>query len=79
MNNKAVLWLNKYHNYNREAEHYCYVKWCKAKSREAELFWINCHYLYTSLGDSTLLHIIKEVRILTNKNDDDMLWLEKEE
>jgi len=45
----TVLWLKKKHKYNKRAENYCYLRWCKSKTREAELFWINCHYLYGEL------------------------------
>lgn len=28
---------------NKKLEHYCYLRYLKAKTVEAELFWINMH------------------------------------
>ena len=36
----------KAHLYSRKAQQYCYERWNKAKSREAELFWINAYGKY---------------------------------
>lgn len=41
-----ILWLAKEHKYNKNADHYCYLRTQKAKTRKAQLFWINAHYLY---------------------------------
>lgn len=45
-----ILWLKKEHKYSKETDHYCYLRWRKAKSRKAQLFWINAHYLCGELN-----------------------------
>lgn len=44
-----VLWLKKPHAYTKKAESFCYVRFSKANTRDARLFWMNCHMLYDEI------------------------------